>query len=63
MIRYCSATAATQRTRLIFKRTLYSLAFVLTGALQGPYSPFARPINNIWQNMTDDAINACTCRK
>ncbi len=33
------------------------------GALQGPYSPFARPINNIWQNMTDDAINACTCRK
>jgi hypothetical protein len=34
-----------------------------TGALQGPYSPFARPINNIWQNMTDDAINACSCRK
>jgi hypothetical protein len=33
-----------------------------TGALQGSYSPLARPINNIWQSLTDDAIKACSCQ-
>ncbi|MES2322525.1 MAG: RHS repeat-associated core domain-containing protein [Pseudomonadota bacterium] len=34
-----------------------------TGALQGSFSPFARPINNVWQGLTDAAINACRCQK
>lgn len=34
-----------------------------TGWLQGSYSPFASPINNVWQGLTDDAINACRCSK
>lgn len=34
-----------------------------TGALQAGYSPFARPINNVWQGLSDDAINACSCKK
>ncbi len=33
-----------------------------TGGLQSSYSPFARPINNVWQGLTDDAINACRCK-
>jgi len=34
-----------------------------TGGLQGPNSPFATPINNVWQGLTDDALKACTCQK
>lgn len=34
-----------------------------TGPLQAGYSPLARPINNVWQGLSDDAINACSCRK
>ena len=33
-----------------------------TGWLQGPYSPFATPINNVWQGLADDAIKACSCQ-
>jgi RHS repeat-associated protein len=33
------------------------------GALQGPYSPFATPINNVWQGLSDDAIKACSCHQ
>jgi hypothetical protein len=34
-----------------------------SGALQSSYSPFARPINNVWQGLTDDAIKHCSCQK
>lgn len=34
-----------------------------TGWIQGPYSPFSRPINNVWQGLSDDAIDACSCKK
>ncbi|AXA91170.1 RHS repeat-associated core domain-containing protein [Massilia sp. YMA4] len=33
-----------------------------TGRLQSSYSPFARPINNVWHGLTDDVINACRCK-
>lgn len=34
-----------------------------TGWLQGPNSPFADPINNVWYGLTDDAIKACSCQQ
>ena len=33
------------------------------GPLQGPNSPFGRPINNVWQYLSDEAIKACSCQK
>jgi len=32
-----------------------------TGWRQADWSPFARPINNVWQWLSDDAIKACGC--
>lgn len=34
-----------------------------TGRLQGPNSPLSRPINNVWQYLTDEAIQACSCQR
>lgn len=34
-----------------------------TGWMQSDYSPLGRPINNVWQGLSDDAINACSCQK
>jgi hypothetical protein len=31
------------------------------GWKQGPYSPIAGPINNVWYGLTDKAIKACSC--
>ena len=33
-----------------------------TGWPQAGWSPIATPINNVWQGLTEEAINACRCK-